>query len=72
MAVRGPSQAELKRRLDSLSKQIFEIDLKIQSFRTQGKVDTVCDLEAAKLELQKQIVSLQIDLELAKAKAKKK
>ena len=72
MAVRGPSQAELKCRLDSLSKQIFEIDLKIQSFRTQGKVDTVRDLEAAKLELQKQIVSLQIDLELAKAKAKKK
>ena len=72
MAAKGPSQAELKRRLDSRSQQIFEIDLKIQSFRTQGKVDTVRDLEAAKLELQKQIVSLQIDLELVKAKAKKK
>ena len=73
MAMGGLSQAALKRKIESLSKQIFEIDLKIQSFRQQeDKVEAVCNLEAAKLQLQQDIVSLQINLELAKAKNKKR
>ena len=73
MATGGLSQAALKRKIDSLSRQIFEIDLKIQSFRHQeDKVEDICNLEAAKLQLQQDIVSLQINLELAKAKNKKR
>ena len=73
MATGGLSQAALKRKIDSLSQQIFEIDLKIQSFRHQeDKVEDIRNLEAAKLQLQQDIVSLQINLELAKAKNKKR
>ena len=72
MAMGGLSQAALKQKIESVSKQIFEIDLKIQSFRQQeDKVESVHNLEAAKLQLQQDIVSLQINLELAKAKNKK-
>ena len=73
MATGGLSQAALKRKIDALSRQIFEIDLKIQSFRHQeDKVEDIHNLEAAKLQLQQDIVSLQINLELAKAKNKKR
>ena len=73
MATGGLSQAALKRKIDSLSRQIFEIDLKIQSVRHQeDKVEDIRNLEAAKLQLQQDIVSLQINLELAKAKNKKR
>ena len=73
MATGGLSQAALKRKIDSLSRQIFEIDLKIQSFRHQeDTVEDIRNLEAAKLQLQQDIVSLQINLELAKAKNKKR
>ena len=73
MATGGLSQAALKRKIESVSKQIFEIDLKIQSFRQQeDKVEAVRNLEAAKLQLQQDIISLQINLELAKAKNKKR
>ena len=37
MATGGPSLASLKQKLEDLSKQIFEIDLKIQDFKRQGK-----------------------------------
>ena len=73
MATGGLSQAALKRKIDALSRQIFEIDLKIQSFRHQeDKVEDIRNLEAAKLQLQQDIISLQINLELAKAKNKKR
>ena len=73
MAMGGLSQAALKWKIESVSKQIFEIDLKIQSFRQQeDKVEAVRNLEAAKLQLQQDIVSLQINLKLAKAKNKKR
>ena len=73
MATGGLSQAALKRKIDALSRQIFEIDLKIQSFRHQeDKVEDIRNLEAAKLQLQQDIVSLQINLQLAKAKNKKR
>ena len=73
MATGELSQAALKQKIESVSKQIFEIDLKILSFRQQeDKVEAVRNLEAAKLQIQQDIVSLQINLELAKAKNKKR
>ena len=70
MVTGGSLLASLKRTLEDLSKQIFEIDLKIQQFKTQRK-DTA-DLQEAKCLLQQDIVSTQIDFELQKAKNKKK
>ena len=36
MAEGGHTQASLKREIDNISKQIFKIDIKIQSFKSQG------------------------------------
>ena len=67
------SLAALKHKLDELSRQIFEIDLKIQALATQkDKQGDIANLNAAKLQLQKDIVDLQIQYELKKAKNKKK
>ena len=67
------SLAALKRKLDELSRQIFEIDLKIQALATQkDKQGDIANLNAAKLQLQKDIVDLQIKYELKKAQNKKK
>ena len=65
------SQAALKRQIDSLSAQIYQIDLQIQKFKQQAQPQHIPNLEAAKLELQKQIVKAQVDLELLLAKANK-
>ena len=59
MVTGGCSLASLKRKLEDLYKQIFEINLKIQQFKTQRK-DTA-DLQEAKRLLQQDIVSTQID-----------
>ena len=67
------SLAALKRKLDELSRQIFEIDLKIQALATQkDKQGDIANLNAAKLQLQKDIVDLQIKYQLKKAQNKKK
>ena len=65
------SQAQLKRDLDSLSKQIFDIDLAIQRQQGSGNTQTIANLEAAKVEIQKEIVAKQIELELKQAQNKK-
>ena len=62
------SQTQLKHELESLSWQIVPIDLRLQQFRQQCNIHR---LEAAKVELQKQIVDKQITLELWLAEAKK-
>ena len=64
------SQAKFKRELDQLSKMIFEIDLKIQSFRAQGNNTHIPALEAAKAEIEKQILQHQVQLEYKKAQNK--
>ena len=64
------SQAQLKRDLDSLSKQIFDIALAIQR-QGPGNTQTIANLEAAKVEIQKEIVAKQIELELKQAQNKK-
>jgi len=68
----GTSLAALKRKLDDLSKQIFEIDLKIQTLAQQNKQQEVSNLKAAKVQLQKDVVDLQIQYELEKARNKKR
>ena len=50
---RAVSQVQLKRDLDSLSKQIFNIDLAIQR-QGLGNTQTIANLEAAKVEIQKE------------------
>ena len=71
MAEGGHTQASLKREIDDISKQIFKIDIKIQSFQSQGPNNLhIPALQEAKLELQKKIVQLQIQLELTKAQRK--
>ena len=64
------SLPSIKRKIDEISRQIIEIDLKVQDFKKQSK--DISDLEEAKCLLQQDIVSLQIDYELQKAKNKKK
>ena len=68
----GTSLAALKRKLDDLSKQIFEIDLKIQTLAKQNKQQEVSNLKAAKVQLQKDVIDLQIQYELQKARNKKR
>ena len=68
----GTSLAALKRKLDDLSKHIFEIDLKIQTLAQQNKQQEVSNLKAAKVQLQKDVVDLQIQYELQKARNKKR
>ena len=63
----GVSQAQLKREINSLSKEIFDTDLRIQTFSSQDNTVHILALEAAKIELQKQIVDCQIQLESKKA-----
>ena len=43
-----PSQAQLKRDIDEIFRQIFEMDLKIQDFKQQGNYEHIFELEAAK------------------------
>ena len=69
MAESGPTA--LTKHINSLSDQIYQIDLQIQKFKQQAQPQHIPSLEAAKLELQKQIVKAQVDLELLLAKAKK-
>ena len=68
---RAISQVQLKRDLDSLSKQIFNIDLAIQRQQGPGNTQTIANLEAAKVEIQKEILAKQIELELKQAQNKK-
>ena len=64
------SLASIKHDLDEKSRQIFEIDLKIQEFN--HSVRDTSDLEEAKRLLQQDIVDLQIRYELQRAKNKKR
>ena len=66
------TQASLKREIEDILKQIFEIDIKIQSFQSQGpKNPQIPAWKEAKLELQKKILQLEIQLEYTRAQRKK-
>ena len=49
----GQTQADLKRKLDQLSHKIFQIDLRIQQFKQQGKLQYIPNLEAVEVKIQK-------------------
>ena len=69
----GYTQAGLKREIDEISRQIYEIDLKIQQFSTQQNPENhIANLQATKAKLQSDIVNLQIQLELKKAQGKRR
>ena len=65
------SLAQLKRNIKQLSKEIYEIDLKIQEFRAQGNDAHIPALETAKHDIQKQIPQHQIQFEYKKAQNRK-
>ena len=71
MAQGGQTQADLKRKLDQLSQEIIQIDLRIQWFKQQGNLQHIANLEAAKVKIQKDIVDTKIQLELKIAQGKK-
>ena len=62
------SQAQLKRELDQLSKELFGIDIKIQSFRAQGNNTHIPALEAVRAEITK-VQAKQVELELRKCQS---
>ena len=66
----GETQVSLKRHLEALSKQIYDIDIQIQTFKQQGNLMCISNLEAAKTELQKLILQAQIKLEHKRARAR--
>ena len=72
MALGGVPQAQLKREFDQLAKEIFEIDLKILSFRSQYNCTHIPALEAAKSGLPQQILQCEIHLEHKKAQTRKR
>ena len=64
--------ASLKWEIEDILKQIFEIDIKIQSFQSQGPNNPhISALKEAKLELQKKIVQFEIQLQYTRAQRKK-
>ena len=72
MAEGGHTQASLKKEIEDISKQIFEINIKIQSFQSQGPNNPhIPALKEAKLELQKKIVQLEIQLQYTSVQRKK-
>ena len=71
MAV-GCLASSIKERICAeLSWQIYEIDLRIQTFKQQRNYQHIQALEAAKVELQKQILQKKIDLQYMKAQGKR-
>ena len=76
MAGAGPtsSQAELKWKIDSISKDIYYIDLELQKIVESGgnpSGDRAQNLKAAKLDLAKQIFQRETQLQLKKVQSRK-
>ena len=63
MAKGGPSTAQLKREIDQLSKDLYNIDLQTQAIRQgQPSPDQITTFEATKLEIQKQVGAKEVEL----------
>ena len=62
MAQVAPATSQFQLKKDSLSKESYDIDLKIQQFKQTGNLKHIPNLEAAKLELHKQIVKKEVEL----------
>ena len=52
------------------SQEVFEIDIKMQTFKQQGHHSHIENLQAVKVELQKKLIGAQINLKLENAKSK--
>ena len=66
------SEAQLKRKIDSLAHDLFNIDLQIQQIKQQGQhQQQTATLERVKLQIQEEIVAKEIKLEYEKAKRKR-
>ena len=64
MAEGGYSKAELKRQIAKLNYDLYNIDLQIQSVvQGQHNPKTVSELQSAKLDIQKEVVVKEIELE---------
>ena len=55
MAEGGVSRIQLKRELDSLSKELFDIDVKIEGFEQPHNRQYIPNLKAARAVIAKQI-----------------
>ena len=63
MAKGAPSKAQLKSKIAQLSKDLYNIDLQIQTIRQgQPNPHQITALQAAKLEIQKQVVAKEVEL----------
>ena len=71
---RGPSLAELKRQLDSLSHDLLNINLQIQQVKQgQGNnPNSLQRLEQARSQIKDEILQKQIQFELKKAQNKQR
>ena len=67
----GPSLAQLKRELDSLSHDLLNIDLQIQQVKqSQANPHSLETLEKARSQIKEQVIQKQVQFELKKAKNK--
>ena len=68
---RGPSLAQLKRELDSLSHDLLNIDLQIQEVKQgQPNLNSLQNLEQARAQIKEQVIQKQVQFELNKAQNK--
>ena len=64
------SKGQLKREIESLGKDLFNLDLQIQDLRTKANMeDQIKRLEQAKYQVQQEVVAKQIALELLDAQS---
>ena len=67
----GPSLAQLKRELDSLSHDLLNIDLQIQEVKQgQPNLNSLQNLEQARAQIKEQVIQKQVQFELNKAQNK--
>ena len=66
------SKAQLKRELDSLSRDLFNLDLQIQDLKRQPNTQAqIRQLEQAKLQVQEKGMEKQIELEIKEVQTRK-
>ena len=68
----GPSLAQLKRELDSLSHNLLNTDLQIQQIKKgQPNPNSLQTLEQAKAQIKEQVIQKQVQVEIKKAQNKR-
>ena len=66
------SKVQLKRHSDNLSHDLYNIDLQIQNLKQQGDRQwEIKRLEQANLQVQKQVVTKQVELEIRNAQMRR-